>query len=62
MLVRRFVAAADAGPYAERRRFEMRHQIGDDGQAGQQLGEIQALITIPSELKRTPSPRGWRSE
>jgi len=34
MLVGLFVAAADAGPDAERSRLQMRHGVGDDGEAG----------------------------
>ena len=47
VLVRLFVAAADAGPDAERRGFQMRHGVGDDGQAGRQLGDVDAHPATP---------------
>ena len=34
------VAATDPGPHAERRRFQMRHRIGDDGEPGGKLGDF----------------------
>jgi hypothetical protein len=37
VFVRLLVAAADAGPDAERGRFQMRHGVGDDGEAGGEL-------------------------
>ena len=47
VLVRLFVAAADAGPHPERRGFQMRHGVGDDGQAGGKLGDIDAHPATP---------------
>ena len=47
VLVRLFVAAADAGPHPERRGFQMRHGIGDDGEAGGKLGDIDAHPATP---------------
>ena len=43
---------AGAGPDAHRRRFEMRHRVGDDGQARRQLGEVHAHATTPSRAAR----------
>src|ERR1700716_4311374 len=47
ILVRFLVAAADAGPHPERRGFEMRHGIGDDGEAGGKLGNVDAHPATP---------------
>src|ERR1700682_6105282 len=47
VLVGLFVAAADAGPYAERRGLEMRHAVGDDGQAGCKLGNVDTHPATP---------------
>ena len=47
VLVGLFVAAADAGPDAERRGFQMRHGVGDDGKAGRKLGDIDAHPATP---------------
>src|SRR3984893_8301557 len=47
MLVRLFIAATDAGPYAKCRGFEMRHGIGNDGKAGRKLGDIDAHPATP---------------
>ena len=47
VLVRLLVTAADAGPDAERRGFQMRHGVGDDGQAGRQLGYVNAHPATP---------------
>ena len=47
VLVRLFVAAADAGPDAERCGLQMRHGVGDDGKAGRQLGDVNAHPATP---------------
>ena len=47
VLVGLFVAAADAGPDAERRGLQMRHGVGDDGKAGWQLGDVDAHPATP---------------
>ena len=47
MLVRLLVAAADAGPDAERGGLEMGHVVGDDGQAGGKLGDFDAHPATP---------------
>src|ERR1700716_3904607 len=47
ILVRFLVAAADAAPHPERRGFEMRHGIGDDGKAGGKLGDVDAHPATP---------------
>src|SRR6266481_3946341 len=52
VLVRLFVAAADAGPHAERRGFQMRHGVGDDGEAGIEPGDIDAHPATPCSAAR----------
>src|SRR5215470_6715231 len=47
MLVRLLVAAADAGPHAERRGFQMRHGVGDHRQPGWKLGDLDAHPMTP---------------
>src|ERR1700746_3414887 len=47
VLVRLLVAPADAGPDPERRGLQMRHGVGDDGQAGRQLGDFNAHQATP---------------
>src|SRR5271169_9326 len=47
VLVGLLVAAADAGPHPERRGLKMRHRIGDDGEAGRQLGHINTHPAAP---------------
>src|SRR2546430_10830179 len=47
MLVRLFVAATDAGPDPERRGLQMRHAIGNHGEAGGKLGNIDAHPATP---------------
>src|ERR1700679_3373021 len=47
VLIRLFIAAADTGPHTECCGFEMRHGIGNDGEAGGQLGNIDAHPATP---------------
>src|SRR5260221_14648474 len=47
VLVRLLVAAADAGPDPERRGFQMRHGIGNHGEAGGEFGNIDAHPATP---------------
>src|SRR5262245_413081 len=66
VLVRLLVAAADAGPDAERRRLQMRHGVGDDGEAGRELGNFDAHQAAPCFAarltdctKRSTSPESF---
>src|SRR6186997_3203294 len=47
VLVGLLVAAPDAGPDSERRRLQMRHAVGDHGQAGRKLGNVDAHPATP---------------
>src|SRR6185437_13367436 len=47
MLVWLFIASADTGPDAERRRLQMRHGVGDNSQTGRQLGYVNAHPATP---------------
>src|SRR5882757_11163357 len=47
VLVRPFVAAADARPHPEGCGFQMRHGIGYHGKTGGQLGDINAHPVTP---------------
>ncbi len=47
VLVGLFIATADAGPHPERRGFEMRHGVRDDGKAGGKLGDVDAHPATP---------------
>src|SRR3954454_19108679 len=42
-----FVAAADAGPDAERGGLQVRHGVGDDGQSRRPLGNVDAHPATP---------------
>ena len=47
VLVRLLVATTDAGPDPKRRGFQMRHGVGDDGEAGRKLGDVDAHPATP---------------
>ena len=47
VLVRLLVAAADAGPDAERRGLQMRHGVGDDGEPGRKFRQFDAHPATP---------------
>ena len=52
---RRLVAAAGADPDAERRRFQMRHRIGDDHEPGRQTGKLDTHAAAPCAARLTPA-------
>src|SRR5580698_9658876 len=52
VLIGLFVAAADARPNPECGGLQMRHGIGDDGEARRQLGDFNAHPVVPSLAAR----------
>src|SRR5205823_11075058 len=52
VLVRPLVAAARADPHPERSALQMRHRVGDDGQAGRKSRDVHAHAAAPSRAAR----------
>src|SRR4029079_10488600 len=57
VLVRLFIATADAGPDAEGCRLQVRHGVGDDSEAGGKLGDVNAHPATPCFAARLT----WRT-